>query len=493
MAVMFTNTRRRSFALLFYCLPIMMLLSSTKAFQVASRRTRTRTAFSSLVTTRLGDTTKQQHPSQESSSSPLTNQDLVERRNAVNRAKRTARQRSVQERVDKHLHIKRLLHSNANTTNNNDEAVEDYPVPPLYAVKVWVDEILRDELRLSGREKRGRVFLETNSSGVTTFKGLQSELYGFFRALKKNTFLLTASLPTVGEDGTLVTTVDESSDSWPIACDADVLKTFQKTKDFFASDDSSSLLLKRPSIQINVWKDPDAPPPPAPPAYLEHMSDPSQTESMTMLSFYAFPPHGIADPENFAFVLKKKWKVFHALGRVYVAQEGVNAQMSVPTNVLANFMECCRSVPELGSYMENDINVDPKPIPMNEFATAGVPINNQPAPPFRNLHVRVRTQVVADGLDTPLDWQSAGYDMPPLEWHAKLEEAREQEEAKPIVLDCRNTYETDVGIFEGAEPLGTESFRDSWDVLKERLVDTPKDAPIMTYCTGGRFLQRIAE
>jgi predicted O-methyltransferase YrrM/rhodanese-related sulfurtransferase len=55
----------------------------------------------------------------------------------------------------------------------------------------------------------------------------------------------------------------------------------------------------------------------------------------------------------------------------------------------------------------------------------------------------------------------------------------------PILLDCRNAYETDVGIFEGAEPLGTDSFRESWDVLKERLADTPKDAPIMTYCTGG--------
>jgi predicted sulfurtransferase len=66
--------------------------------------------------------------------------------------------------------------------------------------------------------------------------------------------------------------------------------------------------------------------------------------------------------------------------------------------------------------------------------------------------------------------------------------ARQQREkgiSLPIVLDCRNKYETDVGIFEGAEPLGTDNFRESWDVLKERLSDTPKDAPIMTYCTGG--------
>jgi predicted sulfurtransferase len=127
---------------------------------------------------------------------------------------------------------------------------------------------------------------------------------------------------------------------------------------------------------------------------------------------------------------------------------------------------------------------------MQEFAVAGVSVNGNPAPPFRNLHIRVRGQVVADGLDKPLDWQSAGYDMPPMEWHETLKKVRQQKEAGetenvPLIFDCRNDYETDVGIFEGAEPLDTANFRDSWDVFKERLKDTPKDAPIMTYCTGG--------
>jgi predicted sulfurtransferase/predicted O-methyltransferase YrrM len=82
--------------------------------------------------------------------------------------------------------------------------------------------------------------------------------------------------------------------------------------------------------------------------------------------------------------------------------------------------------------------------------------------------------------------------MPPLEWHQKLKEENErrergqQEFGESIrLLDCRNLYETDVGRFEGAEPLDTHTFRDSWDALKERLADTPKDAPLFTYCTGG--------
>ena len=133
--------------------------------------------------------------------------------------------------------------------------------------------------------------------------------------------------------------------------------------------------------------------------------------------------------------------------------------------------------------MENGVNVDPKPLTMAEFATAGVPVNGKPAPPFRNLHVRVRRQIVADGLEQPLNWQSAGYDMPPMEWHHKLKEAKQKREQgetdMPLILDCRNDYETSIGRFEGAEPLDTTNFRDSWEVLDKRLQDVPKDAPIM--------------
>jgi len=84
--------------------------------------------------------------------------------------------------------------------------------------------------------------------------------------------------------------------------------------------------------------------------------------------------------------------------------------------------------------------------------------------------------------------------MPPEEWHRKIKDAKEgtlNDEDKPLLLDCRNQYETGVGRFDLAEPLNTETFRESWDALKERLQDVPKDAPIMTYCTGGEFIYSL--
>ena len=95
------------------------------------------------------------------------------------------------------------------------------------------------------------------------------------------------------------------------------------------------------------------------------------------------------------------------------------------------------------------------------------------------MHIRVRDQVVADGLDAPLDWTRGGNELEPMEWHAALDTPG------AVVLDCRNSYESDVGMFEGAIPLNTTFFRESWEALDSILENRPKDVPILTYCTGG--------
>ena len=405
-----------------------------------------------------------------------SNQELVEHRLQVAREKEQSRRLSVQREQERNLRLKSLL--------QNKNRTEEYAIPELYALKVSVCENLRQELKLSGREKRGRVFVEQSSNATRSLRALKFELHAFFRALRKSTFLLSAGYPTLAADGSIVSAPNNGT-YWKIESDDDVVRTFRAADEYFKEQ---SQVLKRPSIVIHVEKDPNAPEPPPPKAYLQNLPDPAQSPTMTMLSFYSFPPDGIADPEDFSVLLRKMWKPFQALGRVYVAQEGVNAQMSVPTTVLDQFMECCRDIPQLGRYMENDINIDPVPLTRDEFSVAGVPAaGGKPLPPFTALHIRVRRQVVADGLDRPLDWQSAGYDMPPMEWHEQLKQQRKNDDdaSNRILLDCRNSYETDVGRFEGAEPLGTENFRESWDVLKERLKDTPKDTPISAYCTGG--------
>ena len=46
-------------------------------------------------------------------------------------------------------------------------------------------------------------------------------------------------------------------------------------------------------------------------------------------------------------------------------------------------------------------------------------------------------------------------------------------------------YESVVGTFDNALPLDTSFFRESWGELERLVGDADRDAPIMTYCTGG--------
>ena len=434
------------------------------------------------------------------------------------------------------------------SSSDDDRHDVSYPAMPMFAVKVVACRTLREELRMTGRERRGRMFVERPADlfgdcdrdvvddgdssededhACTSMTGLRRTIHEFFRRLKKSTYLLSASLPTFDEGGNVLggdedDVMSSRGGTWRLESDDDVRRAFLRAEEFFLERRllaAAATAMRRPTLVLHVTKDPDASPPPPPPHYLVGMPDPKSSPTMTMLSFYSFPPGGVPDPERTAEVLRRAWRPFRALGRVYVATEGVNAQMAVPTNVLPAFLRCC-ALPSpssssssssdlvgegeddgelsdvLGRHVENGMNVDPVPVGAAEFTS--------PSSPFRNLHVRVRAQIVADGLDRPLDWRNAGYDMPPLEWHRRLKEAREARDRLsssgggggagggdasasplPIVLDCRNGYETQVGRFELAEPLGTENFRDSWEVLRERLRDVPKDAPIMTYCTGG--------
>ena len=130
--------------------------------------------------------------------SPIpSNQELVQRRLDVAKANKEARLRSAQETHQRNLRLKRMLHTEAASGNNNNNETT-YDTPTLYAVKVSVAEDLRQELKLTGREKRGRVFIETHADGCRSIKGLRYELHAFFRCLRKGTYILEASLP-VGE------------------------------------------------------------------------------------------------------------------------------------------------------------------------------------------------------------------------------------------------------------------------------------------------------
>ena len=63
------------------------------------------------------------------------------------------------------------------------------------------------------------------------------------------------------------------------------------------------------------------------------------------VSFYKYV--AIQNPAHFRDVLFAKWNLFQAFGRIYVAKEGINAQMSVPEFNWKNFVKDINTIDEL--------------------------------------------------------------------------------------------------------------------------------------------------
>jgi len=164
-------------------------------------------------------------------------------------ANRDTRKANLEQDRQRNLRIKEILQQggsgSARNFSTNTTTTTSYPIPPMYAIRVSVDKTLRKELKMNGREKRGRVFIEMNSDGSQTFRGLKMAVHGFFRCLRKSTYTLSASLPIILEDGSIYsppTSDDEDEEDneratefWSIEKDDDVINTFQRSMDFYLS------------------------------------------------------------------------------------------------------------------------------------------------------------------------------------------------------------------------------------------------------------------
>lgn len=177
------------------------------------------------------------------------------------------------------------------------------------------------------------------------------------------------------------------------------------------------------------------------------------------LSFYAYAK--IKDPKKFRDDLFLAWNSLDALGRIYVAHEGINAQMSVPAD---NF-EAFRETLEVYDFMQ------------------GIRLNvavEQDDHSFLKLTIKVRHKIVADGLnDETFDVTNKGVHLKAKEFNQILDDPN------TIVVDFRNHYESEIGHFKGAITPDVETFRESLPIINEQLKNFKEDKNLVMYCTGG--------
>ncbi len=183
-----------------------------------------------------------------------------------------------------------------------------------------------------------------------------------------------------------------------------------------------------------------------------------ENEPRTTLSFYTYA--FIEDPKLFRDTLYKSLDGLKVFGRIYVAHEGINAQVSVPTSKFDAFKNYLYSVSFLNGVRLN--------IAVEDDGKS-----------FWVLKIKVRTKIVADGItDAHFDMGKKGKYVDAFSFN-KL-----TSDPETIVVDMRNHYEYEVGHFENAIEIPSDTFREQLPMAVSMLQEK-KDKNIIMYCTGG--------
>lgn len=99
-------------------------------------------------------------------------------------------------------------------------------------------------------------------------------------------------------------------------------------------------------------------------------------------------------------------------------------------------------------------------------------------PPFLRMKVRLKKEIVAMGWPDTRQDRRSGVHVSPAEWNALLEDP------EVIVIDARNQYECDIGMFKNAVSPQTNTFGEFPDYVARNL-NPDRNKKIAMYCTGG--------
>ena len=154
----------------------------------------------------------------------------------------------------------------------------------------------------------------------------------------------------------------------------------------------------------------------------------------------------------------ESWNSLNILGRVYIANEGINAQISIPSNGINFFKDELNSKFNFGDLI---------------FKTAIQEGNS-----FYKLVVKIKNEIVAYNVS------EKEYNMNHVGKHLDYKEFNKSIDDGAIVLDMRNYYEGEIGKFENAIIPDIERSQELLPEVKQ-LLDKHKNDKILLYCTGG--------
>ncbi len=183
-----------------------------------------------------------------------------------------------------------------------------------------------------------------------------------------------------------------------------------------------------------------------------------ETEPRTTISFYQY--FSIIDTQPFRDEMYTALNEFKVFGRIYLAAEGINAQISVPQSNFETFKNYLNTIDELKNVRLN-IAVD------------------DDGKSFWVLKIKIRDKIVADGItDETFSMENKGKYVSPIQMNRMLEDEN------TVVVDMRNHYEYEVGHFTNAIEIPSDTFREQLPMAVDMLKGK-EEKNIIMYCTGG--------
>lgn len=168
----------------------------------------------------------------------------------------------------------------------------------------------------------------------------------------------------------------------------------------------------------------------------------------------------IEDAEQFASDHLQFCKSLNLVGRIIVADEGLNGTVS-------GTVESCKI------YMDT-LHADPR------FSKIDFKIDDVEEPSFIKMHCRYKAEIVHSGLRDPgiiNPEKKTGIHLDPADF------VKMKDDQDVVIVDVRSNYEHSIGRFKNAVTFDIENFRDFPAMVNE--LAQYKDKKIVTYCTGG--------
>ena len=186
--------------------------------------------------------------------------------------------------------------------------------------------------------------------------------------------------------------------------------------------------------------------------------DENSQERIT-LSFYKY--FKLGNPQIFRDHLFVTLSKLDILGRIYIANEGINAQLSVPKEYINDFKETLQDIIPLNKIRLN--------FALEHYSKS-----------FLKLTIKIRKKIVADGLD------DKSFDVTNIGEHLDADNFNKMlNDNNTVCIDMRYHYESEIGFFKGAIKPNVDTFRESLEIIDNELEKNGADKNYLMYCTGG--------